>query len=196
MHLTARLLAGVALALVSACSKNESQQTAVAESASPMEASQTLADAMSDKPDLGTLGQALKETGLATVFDGTASYTLLAPTDEGFTKLGEPGKALLQPEQRAALAAIVRAHVLPGYFTPKDIEAAIAAKGGAPVEMRSMGNQTVRFAKEGNAITVTSEDGIKARLSGQPVLAGNGVALPVDAVLKQAPQVLNPAAGE
>ena len=182
------LLAGLcSVLMVSACSSQNAEKAAAEPTAEP---TRTLSDSVSSAPELSVFGHALKDTGLASVFDATASYTVLVPTDAGFAKLGDAGKALLQPEQRAALATVLRAHVLPGYFTPRDIEAAIAAKNGRPVEMRSMGNQTLTFAKDGNGITVTSEDGLSARLEGKPILAGNGVALPIDTVLKAAPPVV------
>lgn len=194
MNLKTGPLAGLSalVLLLSACSNDETNKAQASQTTEPeVKASHTLAQSVAETPELSNFGQALKETGLSTVFDGTASYTVLAPTNEAFGKLGDAGKTLLEPEQRAALSALIKSHVLPGYFTPKDISAAIAAHNGQPVEMRSMGNQTLRFTKEGENITVTSEDGSKANLIAEPVLAGNGVALPVDAVVKLAPSALS-----
>ncbi len=189
-------LGAIAL-LLSGCSNDGANTAEASQTTEPeVNASHTLAQSVAETPDLSNFGQALKETGLSTVFDGTASYTVLAPTNEAFDKLGGAGKALLEPEQRAALSALIKSHVLPGYFTPKDIDAAIAAHNGQPVEMRSMGNQTLRFSKEADKIIVTSEDGSKANLIAEPVLAGNGVALPVDAVVKLAPSNLSPSLPE
>lgn len=183
----ASLAALFALSLLAACSKENATQAQADGNAPAVAETRTLAEMVSNRQDLSTFGMALRETGLGTVFDGTASYTVLAPTNDGFGKLGEDGKILLQPEHRAVLAAVLRSHVLPGFFTPKDIVAAINAHGGQPVEMRSMGNQTLRFAREGDKLTVTSEDGSKGVIGEEPVLAGNGVALPVDTVLKPLP---------
>ena len=188
---------GAIALLLSGCSKDGADKAEASQAAEPeVNASHTLAQSVAETANLSNFGQALKETGLSTVFDGTASYTVLAPTNEAFDKLGDAGKILLEPEQRAALSALIKSHVLPGYFTPKDIAAAIAAHNGQPVEMRSMGNQTLRFAKEGDNITVSSDDGSKANLIAEPVLSGNGVALPVDAVVKLAPSTLSTSAPE
>jgi uncharacterized surface protein with fasciclin (FAS1) repeats len=119
------------------------------------------------------------------VFDGTAPYTILAPQDAAFDKLGEAGTELRKPEQRAAMVAIVRDHIIPGYLTPDDIGDAIDRAAGNGVKMRTMGDHVVTFARDGEAITVTQEDGSTARLVGEPLLAGNGVAIPVDGVLKK-----------
>ena len=48
-----------------------------------------------------------------------------------------------------------------------------------------MAGHVVTFSKEGDGIMVTSEDGSRAMLSGDAVRASNGVALPVDGVLKK-----------
>jgi uncharacterized surface protein with fasciclin (FAS1) repeats len=177
-----------AVALLAGCSgeKGDAAASATASGdASPSE--QKLAAALAGAPALSTFAKALTDTGVAGAFDGAASYTVLAPTDAAFGKLGDPGKTLLQPEQRAALAEVVRNHVLPGFFTPSDIKSALDKAGGKSVTMPTMGKGSLTFAKSGDGISVTSSDGAKAMISGDPVLAANGVAIPVDGVLKAAP---------
>ncbi|MGH6787231.1 MAG: fasciclin domain-containing protein [Novosphingobium sp.] len=144
-----------------------------------------LAAAIADNSELKTLSDALASTGLSAVFDGKASYTVLAPTDGAFAALGDKGKALSDPEQKPALAAVLRDHIVPGTLTPEDIAKAIKASGGKPVKMRTVGEGTVSFAKDGEAITVTASDGSTAKLEGAAIAASNGVALPIDAVLKK-----------
>ncbi|MGH6786241.1 MAG: fasciclin domain-containing protein [Novosphingobium sp.] len=144
-----------------------------------------LAAAIADSGELKTLSGALASTGLAAVFDGKASYTVLAPTDGAFAALGDKGKALGEPEQKPALAAVLRDHIVPGTLTPEDIAKAIEASGGKPVKMRTVGEGTVSFAKDGEAITVTAADGSTARIEGAAIAANNGVALPISGVLKK-----------
>lgn len=172
-----------AATMLAGCSGDKTPQ--VAESGEP--STQTLASSIGSAPGLKTFGTALKDTGIATVFDGTAAYTVFAPTDDAFGKLGDAGKALMQPEQKAALAEVLRDHVVPGYLTPQDIDGALAAAKGKPVKMPTMGKGSLTFARSGEAITVTSADGAVAKFDGQPLLAGNGVAIPVDTVLVAAP---------
>lgn len=179
------LTALAAASLLGACSSEKANEPVTADASAG--STQTLASALSGEPGFATLGSALKDTGLAAVFDATASYTVLAPSDDAFAALGDTGKALLQPDQRAALAAVLRGHVLPGYTTPQDIEAAITAAKGKPVKMATMGNSSVTFARQEDTITVTTPDGVTAKFAAQPVLAGNGVAIPIDAVLKAVP---------
>lgn len=174
-----------ALLLAAACSSETTPEPGA--SGAVGKSGGTVASALSDARGMSVLVQGLKETGLVSVFDGPASYTVLAPGDDAFGSLGDAGTALRKPDQRAALAAVLRGHVLPGYTTPKDIEAAIAAARGKPVKMPTMDNSTVTFAKQGDTLTVTSADGVTARFDGQPVLSGNGVAIPIDTVLRAVP---------
>lgn len=169
-----------AAALLAGCSNDKDPATADASSGA---ATQSLAAALGSAAGFSVLAKGLQDTGLATVFDGNASYTLIAPGDDAFGKLGEAGKSLQQPEERAALAAILRGHVVPGYMTPEDIDKAIAAAGGKAVKMPTMGSGALTFSRSGEDLVITADDGTAAKVTGRPTLAGNGVAIPVDTVL-------------
>jgi uncharacterized surface protein with fasciclin (FAS1) repeats len=145
---------------------------------------QTVAGALAGAEDLSTVSSAMSDAGLASVFEGIAPYTILAPQDSAFAALGESGTELRQPEQRAAIVAILRDHIVPGYLTPKDIAAAIDRASGNGAKMRTMGGHIVTFARDGDAITVLHEDGSTARLVSEALITGNGVVLPISAVLK------------
>jgi uncharacterized surface protein with fasciclin (FAS1) repeats len=146
---------------------------------------ETLAVLLMEADGLSTVSEALGDTGLAQVFDGAASYTLLAPRDDAFDALGEAGEDLRSADQRAAMAAILRDHVVPGYLTPDDIRNAIEQADDGSVEMRTMGDHVLTFTGEGDEVTVTHEDGASARFAGEAVRAANGVAIPLDGVLKR-----------
>lgn len=171
-------LASTALLTVAACSSEE--ETAEA-GENAVETNDTLAETISASDDLSTVAEGLQDVGLVQIFDGAGFYTVLAPQDAAFEKLGEDVDFSGQ-QQRAALAAVLRDHILPGYLTPEDISGAIEAQGG-PVEVETMSNHTLRFARSDEALTVTTEDGVTATL-GDATLASNGVAIEVDTVLK------------
>ena len=174
------LAAAIALALAACSGGDEAgEQTAQAEVSD-----ETLATLVAGETDLATASQAIEETGLTQVFEGVAAYTFLAPTDEAFDKLGEASADLRTPEQRPAMAAILRDHIVPGYLTPDDIRNAIELSGDDSVQMRTTGGHVLTFTADGDAITVTAEDGATARLSGEALRARNGVAIPLDGVLK------------
>jgi uncharacterized surface protein with fasciclin (FAS1) repeats len=178
------LAAAVAIALgLAACSGGDQAGDQAAETEVSDE---NLARVIAGNSDLVSASQALGETGLTQVFEGAAAYTFLAPTDEAFDKLGAASADLRSPEQRPAMAAILRDHIVPGYLTPDDIRNAIELADDQSVKMKTMGGHTMTFAADGDAITVTAEDGATARFTGDALRASNGVAIPVDGVLKTA----------
>ena len=181
------VLAAASLALLvplAACGNKTEEKPSAAATTS---ANGTLAAAVSGAPGLTTVATALKSTGLSSVFDGSAPYTLLAPDDDAFGALGEAGKTLQSPENSAALAEILRDHILPGYLTVADIEAALKRAGGKPVTMKTMGGKSVSFVREGEALVVSTPDGARAKVDGAAVSATNGVVIPLDAVLRKLP---------
>ena len=173
--------AALALLAVPACSADETADQTDAES-EPTD--DTLAAAISDADGLTVVASALGDSGLAQVFDGAGSYTIFAPNDAAFEALGETGAALREPGQSAAMAAVLRDHIVPGYLTPADIESAIEAQGGA-VKVETMGDHALTFTRADDGIRVTSEDGSAAMLTGNALKARNGVAIALDGVLKK-----------
>ena len=185
-HSTRRLalLAAVAATLMlPACSGGS--EDGGDEDATTEVSSDTLAAEIDDANDLSVVAEALGDAGLAAVFDSAAAYTIFAPRDAAFDALGDPGEELREPEQRPALVAILRDHIVPGYLTPEDISNAIEVSDDKKVTMRTMGGHTLTFTGEGDAVTVTHEDGSTARFVGDAVRASNGVAIPLDGVLKK-----------
>ena len=177
------LLAAAAVLALPACSKPGATSDAVATEA--VKSDKSLGDVIGGDGQFKTLASALKSTGLDGVFTGKGDYTVLAPTDAAFTALGDKAADLTAPDQKAALAAVLRSHVIPGMLTTSDIRKAIDANGGKPISMRTMGTVSVKFARSGSGLTVTADDGATAKLSGEGMSASNGAVLPLDAVLKK-----------
>ena len=172
-------LAATALAL-QGCSGDDAAEDEAAEVST-----ETLASVIMEADGLSTVAGVLGEAGLAEVFDGAASYTLLAPQDAAFEALGQAGEELRSPEERPAMVAILRDHIVPGYLAPGDIANAVEAADDGSVEMRTMGGHVVTFTGEGETITVTAEDGATARFAGEALRGSNGVAIPLDGVLRE-----------
>lgn len=168
-----------ATAITAGCSKIEDENP---ETVTIEDGNRTLAVTLSDAGNLGTLSGAISSANLSSVFDGQGSYTLLAPKDAAFEKLGEQGDALMKEEQQPLLVAVLRDHILPGHLTPEAIEKAIADQAG-PVSVSTLGEGTVTFAKDGDAIVVSNQNGVKAHFAGSAMAATNGVVIPLDAVL-------------
>jgi uncharacterized surface protein with fasciclin (FAS1) repeats len=177
------IAAAAALLPLAACS-NSSDKADSEKTASAAPSGDTLAEAMSKQNTLSTVTGALRDTGLSQTFDSAGSYTIFAPTNDAFAKLGEAGKALQQPDERAKLTAVLRDHIVPGYLTPDDIGTAIDTEGGQ-VKVRTMGDHKLTFTRDGDSYHVAAEDGSSATIAGDATTASNGVAIPLDGVLKK-----------
>lgn len=181
-HRSLAALAAASLLALAACSNDSKRETQPSPSAEP--SGKTLAQAIGSTDDLSTVAGALRNSGLTQVFDGGGSYTILAPDNAAFAKLGEGAKRLTQPENSAEAAAVLRDHIVPGYLTPDDIKSAIDAQHGS-AKVQTMGSHKLTFTRDGDSLKVTGEDGSQATVAGDPVKAGNGVAIPIDGVLKK-----------
>lgn len=179
------LLAAPTLLLVSACGSEDAGNGEAATAGTPAE--ETLAGLLAGADDLSATTSALSETGLAGILDATPNYTVLAPSDAAFEAFAPADGAAEASavDQRAAMAAVMRAHILPGYLTAQDINRAIDAAEGGTVTMHSMADTALTFSREGDAIKVTADDGSSAMLVGTELAGTNGVLLPIDTVLKQ-----------
>lgn len=149
--------------------------------AAPSEA--TLVAVIAGADDFSVVAATLEDAGLAQVFDGVAAYTLLAPRDAVFADLGAAGETLRSPEQRPAMVAVLRDHIVPGFLTPRDIATAVELESDGKVEMRTMAGHTLTFSSNDGTITATGESGATIRFTGDALLARNGVAIPVDGLL-------------
>ena len=183
---TIATLAAFALVPLAGCGDKASDAT-TSEGGAVKVSSGTLAGEIGSAAGMSTVAAALKGTGLAGIFDGSAPYTLLAPDDDAFGALGETGAMLRAPENGAAMAEVLKGHILPGYVTVADIDGAIKRAKGKPVKMTTMGGAELSFARNGEDLTVTAADGSTAKIDGKELAASNGVAIPVDAVLKKVP---------
>jgi uncharacterized surface protein with fasciclin (FAS1) repeats len=180
------IAAAAALALIAPLGACSGGDAAAEQAGGEDAANRTLAAAISGESDLSTVSGALSEAGLADVFDGPGSYTILAPDDDAFDALGEGAKTLTAEDHKAELVAVLRGHILPGHLTPDAILKAIAAKKG-PVTMRTLDDEQVTFSAEGKTITVTGANDAKATIDGDALVASNGVVLPINGFVKRAP---------
>ncbi len=168
--------------LLPACSDASDTAEAGEDAATQQEATRTVAASLNDLPDLSNLNGAISESQLGSIFDGPASYTLLAPNDAAFEALGEDGQTLLTEEQRPVLVGLLREHILPGHLTPENIAQALDEQDGE-VTMTTLGGGEVTFSREGETITVANSGGSTARLTNGATAATNGVIIPLDTVL-------------
>lgn len=90
-----------------------------------------------------TLLAAVGAADLAATLSGEGPFTVFAPTDEAFAKLGqETIDNLLLPENKATLANILLYHVVPGRVLSTDLEAGTVAAANEALITISFDGQT------------------------------------------------------
>jgi uncharacterized surface protein with fasciclin (FAS1) repeats len=129
-----------------------------------------------------TLANAVKAAGLTETLSGAQPYTVFAPTETAFQKLPGGTGALLAPEAKGRLVALLTGHIVPGVVTAADLGRAID-RGKGKADLATVGGSNLSFSRDGDAIVVTDAAGGKARLTRTDQLASNGVVHDVDGVL-------------
>jgi uncharacterized surface protein with fasciclin (FAS1) repeats len=148
---------------------------AFASSGSRMDASDIVDTAVS-AGKFKTLVSALKAAGLVDALKGKGPLTVFAPTDDAFAKLekSKPGtiSALLKPENKSKLTAILTYHVVPGQILASDV--------------LKLKNRTKVKTLNGDSITVHNKHGVridKANVIKTDIICTNGVIHVIDSVL-------------
>jgi uncharacterized surface protein with fasciclin (FAS1) repeats len=130
-----------------------------------------------------TLADAVKAAGLTETLSGAQPYTLFAPTEAAFQALPGGAGALLAPDAKGRLVALLTGHIVPGAVTADDLGKAID-RGKGKAELATVGGSTLSFSRDGDAIVVTDAAGGRARITRADQLQSNGVVHDVDGVLK------------
>jgi uncharacterized surface protein with fasciclin (FAS1) repeats len=112
--------------------------------------SDSLSEQLTKNPDLRTLSTALSTAGLTSVLE-KGEYTLFAPNNDAFTKLGTQLDTLLQPSGKADLVNILKFHVVEG-----------------KVRLRSL--------KDGELLTTLQGTRLRVTVRGGQTMIGNSVA--------------------
>lgn len=119
----------------------------------------------------GTLVAAVQAAGLVDTLKGHGPYTVFAPTDEAFAALPEGTvEALLRPENKDQLVAILTYHVVPARVMSDDIA----------------GKKAQVLTVQGERLDVNARSGVKvndAKVVAADIEATNGVIHVIDRVL-------------
>ena len=115
---------------------------AFAQSSSAADQPQTIVQIAAGNPQFSTLVAAVKAAGLVDTLNGDGPFTVFAPTDAAFNKLGKAtiDKLLADP---AALKNILLYHVVPGEKMAADVLSMSSAETveGSPVVFKQVGSQ-------------------------------------------------------
>lgn len=118
-----------------------------------------------------TLVAAVQAAGLVETLKGEGPFTVFAPTDEAFAKLGDEAIAdLLKPENKEKLTAILTYHVVPGKVMAKDV--------GSLSSAATVQGQSVTIEVAGGAVSID-----EAKVVAADVEASNGVIHVIDTVI-------------
>ncbi len=120
--------------------------------------------------NLKTFSKLLESSGLVETLKGKGPYTVFAPADEAFKKLGTRLDELQKPEQKAELLRILKHHVLEGRKTAADV-----------------GNLKSAKTLAGGQVTITVKDDVvmvdTAKVAKADIEATNGLIHVIDTVL-------------
>jgi uncharacterized surface protein with fasciclin (FAS1) repeats len=132
-----------------------------------------------------TLAAALQAAGLVDTLKGKGPFTVFAPTDEAFAKLpAGTVETLLKPENKEALVAILKYHVVAGNV-----------KAGQVVKLKeatTVNGQRVKIDASGGNVML---DG-KAKVTKTDIACSNGTIHVIDSVILPVQKDLIQVAGE
>ena len=173
------MLACAATLLLTACDNKETRAP-TSEKAAEAAGDKTLATGLGDNAKFAA---AIKAAGLEGVLAGPTPYTVLVPNDAAFDKLPAGAvEALMKPEGRKELTAVLTNHILPGTMLATDIGKAIDV-GKGKTQIATLGGGTLTATRSGESIVLSDAAGTKAMVIGADGQRSNGVIHRIDAVL-------------
>lgn len=166
MALVAALAGGFGTTAVAQCHEEAAKPTHASKSGSS-----NIVDVASKAGSFGTLLAAATAAGFAEDLRTGGPYTVLAPTDAAFAKLGDDViRDLLKPENRDKLRTILRYHVIAGEVGATDAVKAGRAKTRQGAEVKFTIRDGRLFANDSSIVATD-------------VKAGNGLIHVIDTVL-------------
>ncbi len=188
------LLAGLSALALAACSGSESAETAADDTTvvqdetatnnmtPAVSTEQNMVEMAQGNSDVSTLVSAITAAGLEETLKGTGPYTVFAPTNAAFSKVNKEAMGdLMQPANKAKLADLLKYHVVSGNVKSTDL-AKMIKDGGGTATVKTMGG-SLKASMDGEKIVLTDGKGNKSTVTSADMVASNGVAHTVDAVL-------------
>ncbi|MFN8244856.1 MAG: fasciclin domain-containing protein [Ferruginibacter sp.] len=139
----------------------------------------TIAELAIATPDLSLLVAAVSRAGLVGAISAPGKYTVFAPTNAAFTAAGFPDEATINAAPVDAVAAIVKAHILPTNVFASDLIA-----GGNAATIQSGVSLTIATTPPSVKITGSANPASNIVVpAGVNIVATNGVVHLIDRVL-------------
>jgi len=125
--------------------------------------------------DFSTLVTALQAADLVPALQGDGPFTVFAPVNSGFAKIdADTLNALLQPENKDQLTAILTYHVVAGKLAAGDVVNALAAGNGSAT-LTTLNGATFTAKKKDDGIYLKDQKGNYSKIVKTDVMASNGV---------------------
>lgn len=142
-----------------------------------------IVDVAASVDDFSTLVTALKAADLVGALKGEGPFTVFAPLNSGFAKIDSNTlNALLQPENKEKLGAILTYHVVSGKLAATDVAAALK-KGKGKVELTTLNGAVLTAMSKDGGIFLKDANGNYSKISKTDVMASNGVIHIIDDVV-------------
>ncbi len=134
-------------------------------------------------PELSTLAQALKAAELVDDLSQPGPFTVFAPNNDAFARLGAGTiQQLMQPNAKEQLSGLVNYFVVPGKLTQADVVAAIEA-GGGKAEVKTVQGGTLTATLDAGIVKLTDTQGNASYITKSDVQASNGVVHVVNGIV-------------
>lgn len=123
-----------------------------------------------DSPQFSTLVMLIKAAGLEDIFIGTGPFTVFAPSNQAFEKLGTTQlHDLMKEKNRDRLTDILTYHVVPGKYMSSNLRTQ---------ELRTINGKTLQAKVDGDHIKIND-----ATVTKKDMVGPNGVIYEIDTVL-------------
>ena len=178
-----KLFALSLLALVTMLSSTALAQKPVTVGGAPMFPNKNIIENAVNSKDHTTLVAAVKAAGLVETLQGNGPFTVFAPVNAAFDALpAGTVDALLKPENKGTLTAVLTYHVIAARVNSKALERMIKQGNGRAILKTVQGGE-LTATMSGSDINITDAKGNTARITITNVNQSNGVIHVVDRVL-------------
>ena len=144
-----------------------------------------IVEVASANADFSTLVSAVAAADLVETLSGEGPFTVFAPNDAAFAKLGDAVAELTKPEAKETLTGILTYHVVAGDVKAADVLKLIEENGGkAEITTVNGGLQTASL--DGENVVLTDANGGTATIVATDVAATNGTIHVIDTVVTPA----------
>lgn len=143
----------------------------------------TIVTYLAGSDNFSTLVSAVTAAGLVDTLSGEGPFTVFAPTNEAFDRLGEEQVSeLLKPENLEKLKSILTYHVIAGKADAASVVDAIN-KGGGKAEFKTVsGNVLTASLSDGNVYLI-DEKGNSVKVTETDLKQSNGIIHVIDNVI-------------